>query len=321
MMDLMAQVDARGVGPQQFTGFLLRGAYVVSRQHAQACIGEDSTVRDVPALTLIRDGGAISQRRLGELLHLNRTTTGKLVDGLEAKGLIVRARDAADRRSYALRLTEQGRQVLAELHRSLEEGEAHLMQPLTRSEHERLGAALRLLLADDATVAIEGLGNRCGYLIARAHRMMFARATGALAPLGLTPRDFGVLAALAIAQPCSQQRLAAIMGVSAPAVLAFVDELEAAGLVSRRRNAADRRAYDLTLTDRGTALLGEARAVALDLQATVARTLGAAADRDLRDLLGKVIAVEPFGPERNAAVGAGAAPEPAHLGSGTERSG
>jgi DNA-binding MarR family transcriptional regulator len=230
----MGEVDSRGVVPQQFTGFLLRRAYVVSREHAQACIGEDTTVREVPALTLIRDDGAISQRRLGELLNLNRTTIGKLVDTLEAKRLIVRDRDSHDRRSYALRLTDEGARVLSRLHRFLEMGEAHLTQPLTPAEHERLTAALRELLAGDATVSIQGLGNRCGYLIARAHRMMFHRATAALQPLGLSPRDFGVLSALSTAQPCSQQRLAAIMGVSAPAVLAFVDELEAAGLVSRR---------------------------------------------------------------------------------------
>jgi DNA-binding MarR family transcriptional regulator len=294
MMDVMDQPEARGVVPQQFTGFLLRRAYVVSRQHAQACIGEDTTVREVPALTLIRDDGAISQRQLGELLNLNRTTTGKLVDALEAKGLIVRDRDAHDRRSYALRLTDEGRDLLSTLHRALDAGEAHLTQPLTAEEHERLGGELRELLAGDATVAIQGLGNRCGYLIARAHRLMFHRATEALAPLGLSPRDFGVLSALAMAQPCSQQRLAAIMGVSAPAVLAFVDELETAGLVSRRRNEADRRAYDLTLTEQGTAVLDQARAVALELQATIARTLGPGPDQDLRDLLGKVIQVGPF---------------------------
>jgi DNA-binding MarR family transcriptional regulator len=294
MMTGMDEVDARGVVPQQFTGFLLRRAYVVSREHAQACIGDDSTVRDVPALTLIRDDGALSQRRLGELLNLNRTTTGKLVDALEAKGLIVRGRDAHDRRSYALRLTDEGRQVLALLHRSLERGEAHLTQLLTSEEHRRLSAALHELLADDATVSIQGLGNRCGYLIARAHRMMFDRATAALEPLGLTPRDFGVLSALAAAQPCSQQQLAAILGVSAPAVLAFVDELESAGLVSRRRNAADRRAYDLTLTERGRLVLQKARSVAMELQAGIAKTLGPGADRDLRDLLSKVIQVGPF---------------------------
>src|SRR6186997_2976243 len=165
MIDGMGEIEARGVVPQQFTGFLLRRAYVVSREHAQACVGEDTTVREVPALTLIRDDGPISQRRLGELLNLNRTTTGKLVDALEAKGLIVRDRDAHDRRSYALRLTEQGREVLSRLHQSLDVGEAHLTEPLTAAEHDRLGTALRELLVGDATVRIQGLGNRCGYLI------------------------------------------------------------------------------------------------------------------------------------------------------------
>src|SRR6478735_1650094 len=207
MIDVMGRVEARGVVPQQFTGFLLRRAYVVSREHAQACIGEDTTVREVPALTLIRDDPALSQRRLGELLNLNRTTTGKLVDTLEAKGLITRDRDAKDRRSYALRLTDEGERVLSDLHRSLAKGEAHLTQPLTSEEYDRLAAELRTLLVGDATVAIDGLGTRCGYLIARAHRMMFHRATTALAPLGLSPRDFGILSALAMAQPCSQQRL------------------------------------------------------------------------------------------------------------------
>jgi DNA-binding MarR family transcriptional regulator len=130
--------------------------------------------------------------------------------------------------------------------------------------------------------------------------MMFHRATAALEPLGLSPRDFGVLSALSTAQPCSQQRLAAIMGVSAPAVLAFVDELEAAGLVSRRRNRADRRAYDLTLTQEGRDVLGKARAVALEMQAGIARTLGAGPDQDLRDLLEKVIGVGPFTVKQDA---------------------
>lgn len=288
-------VDSGGaVNLQQLTGFLLRRAYVVSLAHAEACVGADSTVREVPALTVIGDEEAISQRQLGELLNLNRTTTGKLVDTLEAKGLIVRDRDPRDRRSNALRLTDEGRQAVAVLHRSLERGEEHLTKLLTPPEHERLAAALRTLLAGDRTVAIAGLGSRCGYLIARAHAMLFRRAVEALTPLGLSPRDFGVLSALSVAQPCSQQRLAVIMGVSAPGVLAFVDELEAADLVSRRRKGGDRRAYDLTLTERGAAVLGQAHRVAFEIQTDVVETLGADVDADLRDLLAKVIEVGPF---------------------------
>lgn len=285
----MATDQGQAVTLQQLTGFLLRRAYVLSLEHAEACIGDDSTVREVPVLTLVRDDEPISQRRLGELLNLNRTTTGKLVDTLEAKGWVVRDRDARDRRSYALRLTGEGRDSLAALHSSLDRGEAHLTTALTTAEQKRLAAALRTLLADDATITIQGLGSRCGYLIARAHRMMFRRATAALAPHQLSPRDLGVLSALSAAQPCSQQRLAAIIGVSAPAMLGFVDELESRGLVSRRRNAADRRAYDLTLTDVGTTKLAAGRRIAADLQSWIVSVLGQEADDDLRELLCKII--------------------------------
>ncbi len=285
----MAPGAGQGVSVQQFTGFLLRRAYVVCREHAEACIGEDSTVQEVPILTLVRNDEPISQRRLGELLNLNRTTTGKVVDSLQAKGWVVRNRDSRDRRSYALRLTDEGRTALKVLHHSLDRGEARLTRFLSPAEHDRLARELRALLADDPTVAIQGLGSRCGYLVARAHRMMSRQAAEAFAPHGLSPRDFGMLSALSVAQPCSQQRLAAIVGVSAPAVLAFVDELEGAGLVSRRRNATDRRAYDLTLTTRGTAKLTAARQAAVDIQAGVVHALGAAGDEDLKDLLRKVI--------------------------------
>lgn len=291
--------------PQQFTGFLLRRAFALSRGHAEACIGEDANLRDVPALTLLGDVGAMSQHRLGDLLNLNRTTTGKLVDALESKGWVVRERDPDDRRSYALRLTAAGERAVAEMHHALDRGEADLTRPLSPAERQRLSAALRCLLSGDATLAIAGLGDRCGYLIARAHQMLYRRAVQALAPLGLSPRDFGILSALGAVQPCSQQRLAQILGKSAPAVLAFIDEVETAGLVSRHRNAADRRAYDLTLTPLGEAKLRAAQQAAFELQDVIAHTLGATGDEDLRRLLVKVVGPEDApGPVGDARVGA-----------------
>lgn len=299
-MGVMPSADSRSA-PQHFTGFMLRKAFVVCRQSAEDCIGEDSTVREVPALTLVGQAGAMSQRRLGDLLNLNRTTVVKLVDALEGKGWLERVRDEHDRRSYALRLTPSGQQALARLHQALDLGEQTLTQPLLPAELRRLTAALHALLGDDVTLDIRGLGDRCGYLIARAHRLMFRRATAALEPLGLSPRDFGVLTVLDLAEPCSQQTLAGLMGVSAPGVLGFVDELEAAGLVSRERNAADRRAYDLKLTPAGREALQAARAVARRLQDEIVRTLGASTDEDLRSLLGKVVNNCPKPASRSAA--------------------
>lgn len=287
-MAVMPPAEAR-FAPQHFTGFMLRKAYVVSRQSVEACIGEDSTIREVPALTLVGQAGAMSQRRLGDLLDLNRTTVVKLVDALEAKGWLERVRDEHDRRSYALSLTAGGQQALGRLHHALDRGEQALTHALQPVELVRLTGALRALLGDDTTLEIAGLGDRCGYLIARAHRLMFRRAVAALEPLGLTPRDFGVLTALAAAEPCSQQTLAGLLGVSAPAVLGFLDDLEAVGLVARKRNKTDRRAYDLNLTPAGLATLRAARGAASELQDDLVRTLSASTDEDLRSLLGKIV--------------------------------
>lgn len=285
----MAAETAGGQAPTQFTGFLLRRAYLVCRERVEACIGEESSVREVPLLTLVGDDEPVSQRRLGDLLSLNRTTTSKAVDALVHKGWVTRDRDLLDRRSYALRLTTDGRAALAVLHSSIDRGEARLTGALTDSERQRLRRALCCLLIDDATLDIPGLGDRCSYLVARAHRAMFRRAAEVLAPFGLSPRDVGMLGALAVAQPCSQQRLAEILGISAPAVLGFVDELESAGLVSRRRNSADRRAYDLTLTSTGVTMLDAGRRAADELQSSVSAVMGEAADKDLRQLLRKII--------------------------------
>jgi DNA-binding MarR family transcriptional regulator len=56
-------------------------------------------------------------------------------------------------------------------------------------------------------------------LIARAHLRLREHAGHALRSLGIEPRHFGMLTALAGAEPCSQQRLAARLGVSGPAIV------------------------------------------------------------------------------------------------------
>src|SRR5260370_41947072 len=68
------------------------------------------TVRLCGVLNLLRNG-PISQQELGEQLRIDRTTIVELIDQLERQGVVVRRRNAAGRRSYALVLTPQGRAV------------------------------------------------------------------------------------------------------------------------------------------------------------------------------------------------------------------
>jgi DNA-binding MarR family transcriptional regulator len=273
-----------------YTGYLLRRAYVKASGIAEECMPDDARVREAAVLAIIDEHGALSQRELSDLTHVNQTLIVKLVDGLELKGWVRRERSAADRRSYALALTADGKRARAKLDADLDRGEADLTRALSPDEADELRALLTKLLDGDQALLAGSLVDRTGYLIAHAHRRMRELAEGMLVPLGLHPRDFGALTALAEAQPCSQNALAARMGITPPAALSLVDELESRGLVSRQRNADDRRFYDLTLSPPGREVLAQASKVAVKAQASIVEMLGRDGDARLRELLRTVIA-------------------------------
>jgi DNA-binding MarR family transcriptional regulator len=117
----------------------------------------------------------------------------------------------------------------------------------------------------------------------------FARA---LEPLGIEPRHFGVLMRLAAHEGTSQQALAARLGLHPTRMVFLVDELEARGLVERRRNESDRRSHALHLTTSGRALLARARKVAATNGDRLGRGLTAAERRQLARLLRKIADAE-----------------------------
>jgi DNA-binding MarR family transcriptional regulator len=273
-----------------YTGYLLRRAYVKASGIAQECMPDDARVREASVLAIIDEHGALSQRELSDLTHVNQTLIVKLVDVLELKGWVRRERSAADRRSYALAITADGKRARAKLDADLDRGEADLMRSLTRDEADELRTLLTKVLDGDQALLAGSLVDRIGYLIPHAHRRMRELAEGMLGPLGLHPRDFGALSALSETHPCSQNALAARMGITPPAALSLVDELEARGLVTRERNAADRRFYDLKLSPDGRDVLAQARKLAVKAQAGIVELLGRDGDARLRELLAKVIA-------------------------------
>jgi DNA-binding MarR family transcriptional regulator len=276
-----------------YTGYLLRRAYARAAECAGACLAPEHHIREVALLSILTERGPLSQSELADLTHVNRTTMVKLVDNLERNGWVIRGRNSRDRRSYALEVTQSGREVLLELNDELDHAEALLTAALSAAERERLFGYLRALIDDDELSNIESLAQRSGYLITEAHRRMRDRAVEELRPLGVEPRDFGVLSTLQREQPCSQQHMAGQLGVSPPAILMFVDGLEGAGLVSRSRKSGDRRAYDLTLTNAGRDCLAKADEAAKRVQSEVVEKLGVRGDRDLRELLTRIVSAAP----------------------------
>jgi DNA-binding MarR family transcriptional regulator len=80
-----------------------------------------------------------------------------------------------------------------------------------------------------------------------------------LAPLGITGGQASLLWAIRTHAGVGVRELAELEGVSAPAMTAYVDRLEAAGLVARRRSESDRRRVELDLTEQGARVLRSAR--------------------------------------------------------------
>jgi DNA-binding MarR family transcriptional regulator len=136
----------------------------------------------------------------------------------------------------------------------------------------------------------EALRRYPGFLMFWIGRHSSARFAAALEPIGLQPRDFGLLNVLHNAGPASQQALGQTIGIDPSTMVAILDDLEQRALVERRRNAADRRAYEVHLTADGKAALRRGRRVAGRMQHELFAGLEPAEREELTRLLGKVAA-------------------------------
>lgn len=107
---------------------------------------------------------------------------------------------------------------------------------------------------------------------------LFARR---VADLDLTPPQAGVMRLVALQPGRSQRALADQLGVAPSRIVSLVDDLEARGLLERRRSASDRRHHALLLTDAGTRMLAEIRELGLEHEDELTTAL----DDDERQIL------------------------------------
>jgi DNA-binding MarR family transcriptional regulator len=107
---------------------------------------------------------------------------------------------------------------------------------------------------------------------------------------GLTPPQTGILGLLRSNPGISQQRLAEVLGMLPSRVVALIDELEAAGLVERTRDGADRRRNSLALTAAGAAALRTIAMVASAHDDETCRALDTSERAVLAEMLTRIAA-------------------------------
>lgn len=101
-------------------------------------------------------------------------------------------------------------------------------------------------------------GHPTGYLLTKVAQATTARFARALAELGLRPKHYGLLAAVATAPGASQQQLGRMVGVVPSAIVTMVDDLQELGALERAADPASRRQFAIGITASGRDLLERA---------------------------------------------------------------
>ncbi|MFC7339808.1 MarR family winged helix-turn-helix transcriptional regulator [Saccharopolyspora griseoalba] len=127
----------------------LHRAYQRYQDQLTRVFGEfDQTINGFGILASLRRAGPPYRRTAGELADAALVTTGGIsqrVDKLEQAGLVVRERDAEDRRVVYVQLTEQGVKFVEDVGAAHFDNEKRMLSGLTATERDRLADLLSRL--------------------------------------------------------------------------------------------------------------------------------------------------------------------------------
>jgi DNA-binding MarR family transcriptional regulator len=130
-----------------------------------------------------------------------------------------------------------------------------------------------------------GITDRPALVLVKLGNEILARAEDPLAALGLSGRQYLILAVLGTDAPPSQLELAGLCGLLPAQVVPVLDELERRGLVARQRSEEDRRRSVVRLTPAGEESLAKADELARSIEDTLFGELGARAREQLHGTL------------------------------------
>ncbi|KZS70385.1 MarR family winged helix-turn-helix transcriptional regulator [Mycobacterium pseudokansasii] len=137
---------------------------------------------------------------------------------------------------------------------------------------------------------IAALDERIAFLLSQLGSYSDAEFHRRLAPTGVEPRSYAVLLTLAGDDGQSQRQLSARLGIHRNVMVTVIDDLERKRLVRRLRHPDDRRAFAVTLTDKGRRLLPALDESGRALDEEMSAPLSASERNALRKLLQRMAA-------------------------------
>jgi DNA-binding MarR family transcriptional regulator len=140
----------------------------------------------------------------------------------------------------------------------------------------------------DAAEGIAELADRIPFLLSQLGAYLADDFQKRLAPIGVDPRTYAVLLALAARDGQSQRQLSAQLGIHRNVMVSVIDTLEARDLVRRLPHPDDRRAFAVTLTDKARDLLPALDKQGRELEQEITAPLSAAERAKLRGALQRI---------------------------------
>ncbi|MEX6506794.1 MarR family winged helix-turn-helix transcriptional regulator [Jiella sp. M17.18] len=141
----MSDEDRSRSGLERYPAFLVRRLNQVSTAHFSQVMAEnglDVTPVQFAALREIADAPGLDQGTLASRIACDRVTTGDVINRLVRKKLVERHRSTVDRRSRALFVSEDGRDLLASIMPLIDEVQSRLTARLDPAELAQLMALL-----------------------------------------------------------------------------------------------------------------------------------------------------------------------------------
>lgn len=111
----------------------------------QHILDSDFSLTEARVLLEISKGEPCQANLLADRLRLDRSFLSRILKRLEGKGLVLRTPDPADSRASHIRITPEGRAVLAELDGRSEAQIGEMIAPLTLDELGEVQQAMRLI--------------------------------------------------------------------------------------------------------------------------------------------------------------------------------
>jgi DNA-binding MarR family transcriptional regulator len=145
-LDHMSPDDARGA--LALVTMLSKSVYSAVAERE----GSSFKLKEVIALSYLRELGAVGQKYFGAVLCIDANNTVLLLNDLERDGLVVRKRDPEDRRRHVVELTATGLQVLREAEMSMSDIEESLLAALDEEQRRQFRALLHQALYGESGV-------------------------------------------------------------------------------------------------------------------------------------------------------------------------